>query len=56
MGGGICTKQTPLNDFHGARHVRMVPFADSDMPLHYADDIKTEYLAAGQSAGLFEVS
>ena len=50
------TKQTPLHDFHVAHHARMVPFAGWDMPLHYADGIKTEHLATRQSAGLFDVS
>lgn len=39
------TKQTSLHDFHVAHHARMVPFAGCDMPLHYADGIKTEHLA-----------
>ena len=56
MGGGMRTKQTPLHDFHLAHHARMVPFAGWDMPLHFANGIKTEHLATRQSSGLFDVS
>ncbi|MEX0504136.1 glycine cleavage system aminomethyltransferase GcvT [Alphaproteobacteria bacterium LSUCC0719] len=50
------TRRTPLYDFHLANGARMVPFAGWDMPVQYAQGIKTEHLVTRNAAGLFDVS
>jgi aminomethyltransferase len=47
---------TPLHALHVALGARMTPFAGFDMPLQYAEGIKTEHLWTRAHAGLFDVS
>ncbi|HEY0627626.1 MAG TPA: glycine cleavage system aminomethyltransferase GcvT [Allosphingosinicella sp.] len=48
-------KTLPLNDWHVARGVRMVPFAGYAMPIQY-EGIMAEHKWTRESAGLFDVS
>ncbi|MFZ5608284.1 MAG: glycine cleavage system aminomethyltransferase GcvT [Pseudomonadota bacterium] len=47
---------TPLDAFHRARGARMVPFAGTAMPLHYAGGIIAEHHHCRGQAALFDVS
>lgn len=47
---------TPLYDLHRALGARFTPFAGYEMPLQYADGLKSEHLWTRANAGLFDVS
>jgi aminomethyltransferase len=47
---------TPLYDLHRALGARMVTFAGTRLPLHYAPGIIAEHLHVRAEAGLFDVS
>ena len=49
-------QRTPLHALHLELGARMVPFANYEMPLQYADGLKAEHLWTRAHAGLFDVS
>lgn len=48
--------RTPLYDLHRALGARFTPFAGYEMPLQYADGLKSEHHWTREHAGLFDVS
>jgi aminomethyltransferase len=52
----VALKHTPLHALHLEMGARMAPFADYDMPIHYALGVLKEHLHTRVAAGLFDVS
>jgi aminomethyltransferase len=49
-------KRTPLFECHREAGAKLVPFAGWEMPVQYADGIRSEHLAVRNRAGIFDVS
>jgi aminomethyltransferase len=49
-------RRTPLHDRHERAGAKLVPFAGWEMPVQYADGIRTEHLSVRTAAGVFDVS
>jgi aminomethyltransferase len=49
-------RRTPLYDRHVAAGARLVDFAGWEMPVQYADGVRTEHMAVRERCGIFDVS
>lgn len=49
-------KRTPLYELHKSLGAKLVPFAGYEMPVQYAEGVKSEHLWTRAHAGLFDVS